>query len=240
MIDNKNYKKIISNEGIIINNFFLYNFYREYAAAVKAQIEMKDIDAMNLYYKITNRSFRSFEHGINDNYGFTLKHYNISFTRGRGSKYDYSDLSKAFENIESVREIVKLGFSGDNSPKFGNFSEKMRNEIAQKVDECINIWEEAIKEYVPKKRRTRIGDKIIDHLHINLSAAFFLKGNWDKAYGSLSMVSMNKKEIKDASDILNVSYRTGQGLDSSLNTRDCNAVLSGSPRYIRGKNIFNI
>ena len=30
----------------------------------------------------------------------------------------------------------------------------------------------------------------------------------------------------------------GQGSDSSLNTRDCNAVLSGSSRYIRGENMF--
>ena len=200
VIDNKNDKKIISNEGIIINNFFLSSLYREYAAAVKIHSEKKDIDAMNLYYQIINRSLRSFEYVINDNYGFTLKHFDVSFARGRGRKYDYSDLSKAFENIESVREIVKNAFSGDTPPRFGNFSEKMRNEIALKVDECINIWEEAIKEYVPKKRRTRIGDKIIDHLHINLSAAYFLKGNWDKAYGSLSRVSLNKKEIKEASN----------------------------------------
>tara|TARA_B100001059_G_scaffold71784_2_gene68870 strand:- start:14260 stop:15366 length:1107 start_codon:yes stop_codon:yes gene_type:complete len=200
VIDNKNDKKIISNEGIIINNFFLSSLYREYATAVKIHSEKKDIDAMNLYYQIINRSLRSFENGINNNYGFTLKHFDVSFARGRGSKYDYSDLSKAFENIESIREIVKNGFSGDTPPRFGNFSEKMRNEIAQKVDECINIWEEAIKEYVPKKRRTRIGDKIIDHLHINLSAAYFLKGNWDKAYSSLSRVSLNKKEIKEASN----------------------------------------
>lgn len=30
----------------------------------------------------------------------------------------------------------------------------------------------------------------------------------------------------------------GEGSDSSLNIRDCNAVLSGSSRYIRGENIF--
>jgi|TARA_B110000305_G_C19434273_1_gene637968 hypothetical protein len=30
----------------------------------------------------------------------------------------------------------------------------------------------------------------------------------------------------------------GEGSDSSLNTRDCNAVLSGSSRYIRGENMF--
>ena len=200
VIDNKNDKKIISNEGIIMNNFFLSSLFREYEAAVKILSEKKDIDAMNLYYQIINRSLRSFENVINDNFGFTLKQFDVSFARGRGRKYDYSDLSKAFENIESVREMVKNAFSGDTPPRFGNFSKKMRNEISQKLDECINIWEEAIKEYVPKKRRTRIGDKIIDHLHINLSAAYFLKGNWDKAYGSLSRVSLNKKEINEASN----------------------------------------
>ena len=200
VIDNKNDKKIISNEGIIINNFFLSSLYREYAAAVKIHREKKDIDAMNLYYQIINRSLRSFEFGINDNYGFTLKNYDVSFARGGGRKYDYSDLLKSFENIEIVSKIVKNGFSGDNTPRFGNFSEKMRNEIAQKLDECINIWEEAIKEYIPKKRRTRIGDKIIDHLHISLSAAYFLKGNWWEAYNSLSMVKINKKEIRESKD----------------------------------------
>lgn len=201
VIDNKNNKKIISNEGIIINNFFLSSLYREYTAAVNAHSEKKDIDAMNLYYQIINRSLRSFEYVINDNYGFILKYYDVSFARGSGRKYDYSDLSKSFKNIQSVREIVKKAFSEDSHPRFGNFSEQMRNEIAQKVDESINICEKAIKEYVPRKRRTRIGDRIIDHLYINLSVAYFLKGNWGKAYKSLSMVNINKKEIRESKSL---------------------------------------
>ena len=61
VIYNKNNKKIISNEGIITNNFFLSSLYTEYTAAVNAQSEKKDIDAMNLYYQIINRSLRIFE-----------------------------------------------------------------------------------------------------------------------------------------------------------------------------------
>ena len=201
IFDNKNEKKMISNEGIIINNFLISSLYTNYLAAVNAHSVRKYIDAMNLYYQIINRSLRSFENDINNNYGFILKYYDVSFARGGGRKYDYSDLSEAFENIRSVREIFKKGFSEHNPPRFGNFSENKRNEITKKVDQSINIFEEAIKEYVPRKRKTRIGDKIIDHLFINLSVAYFLKGNWGEAYNSLSKVNINKKEIRESENL---------------------------------------
>tara|TARA_B100001175_G_C19446430_1_gene608980 strand:+ start:36 stop:1142 length:1107 start_codon:yes stop_codon:yes gene_type:complete len=199
IIDNKNDKKVISNEGIIVNNLFVSSLFSEYAPAVIAHDKNKDFNAMNLYSQIINQSLQNFQYGINNNYGFPLKYYDINFVRGRGRKYDYSDLSKAFENIGRIREIVKRAFIEGATSRYGNFTEKMRNEISKKIDECISIWGNAIKEYVPKKRRTRIGDKIIDHLYINLSVAYFLKGNWDKSYNSLSRVKISKGEIKEAS-----------------------------------------
>ena len=74
----------------------------------------------------------------------------------------------------------------------------MTNELSFRTEECIKILENAIKEYVPKKKRTRIGNKIIDHLYINLSAAYFLNGNLDKASENLKKVKVNKGEIKEA------------------------------------------
>ena len=69
-----------------------------------------------------------------------------------------------------------------------------------------------------KKRRTRIGDKIIDHLHINLSAAYFLKGNWDKAYGSLSGLVWIKKKSKKL-QILELKLKIMPIESTSINKR---------------------
>ena len=74
----------------------------------------------------------------------------------------------------------------------------MTNELSNKINDCIKILENAIKEYVPKKKRTKIGDKIIDHLYINLATVYFLNGELNKASENLKKVKIKKSEIKAA------------------------------------------
>ena len=196
--DLKNDKLLISNEGINISNQFTSDLIKDYASAVKQHNNNRSSIAKRIFNENANEGLRRFNNSVNDKYGYPLYYYYIAFARGRGKKFDYSDLSRSFENIERIKEIIKIAFSGSNPPRYGNFSDEMTNELSSRTEECIKILESAIKEYVPKKKRTRIGDKMIDHLYINLSAAYFLNGNLNKASESLKKVKINKGEIKEA------------------------------------------
>ena len=131
--------------------------------------------------------------------GYPLNFYYIAFARGRGKKFDYSDLERSFENIEGITEIIKSAFAGPNPPRYGNYNEEMKNELFSKLEETIKILNNSIKEYVPKKKKTKISDKIIDHLYINLATVYFLNGELNKASETLKGVKINKGEIKAAS-----------------------------------------
>lgn len=76
----------------------------------------------------------------------------------------------------------------------------MKNELFSKLEETIKIFNNSIKEYVPKKKKTKISDKIIDHLYINLATVYFLNGELNKASETLKGVKINKGEIKAASE----------------------------------------
>ena len=52
---------------------------------------------------------------------------------------------------------------------------------------------------MPRKKKTKITDKIIDHLYINLATAYFLNGELNKASETIKGVKINKGEIKVAS-----------------------------------------
>ncbi len=197
--DIKNNKNIISNEGILSNKSFVSSLIKNYGEAVKIHNSRKRRDAIGLYVQIANESINRFIVNVNNNYGYPFYYYYMPFARGRGRKHDYYDLAQAFNDFEKVREITKKAFSGNNPPRYGSFSAAMRDELSKKLDGCIEIWQNAINEYVPKKRKARIGDKIIDHLYLNLSAGYFLKGNWNKVYQTLSKVNLGKSEIKKAS-----------------------------------------
>ena len=85
-----------------------------------------------------------------------------------------------------------------SAPRYGNYSGEMTNELSNKINDCIKILENAIKEYVPKKKRTKISDKIIDHLYINLATAYFFFFLLNKASENLKKVKIKKSEIKAA------------------------------------------
>ncbi|MDG2397072.1 MAG: hypothetical protein P8M03_05410 [Flavobacteriaceae bacterium] len=195
--DVKNDKILILNEGILSSASFISNLIKNYREAVQRHEYNKDREAVRLYVQITNQSINKFQTNINDNFGFPMYYYYMPFARGKGRKFDYSDLSKSFNNMKNLIEIAKNAFSGINSKRYG-LSESMMEEYNKNINECVHLLEYAIKEYVPRKKRTRIGDKIIDHLHLNISAAYYLKGDLTKAYEALSKVKKSKGEIKKA------------------------------------------
>ena len=58
--------------------------------------------------------------------------------------------------------------------------------LEKSILECIKIWDIAIKQYVPKKRRARIGDRIIGELYFNRAYAYFVLRDWNQVYSNLS------------------------------------------------------
>ena len=196
--DLKNDKLLISNEGVNITNQFTSDLIKNYDSAVKQHNNNRKSIAIKIFNENAIEGIRIFRNSMNNKFGYPLKFYNIPFARGRGRKFDYSDLSRSFENIERITEIIQSAFSEPNPPRYGNYSGEMTNELSNKINDCIKIWENAIKEYVPKKKRTKIGDKIIDHLYINLATAYFLNGELNKASENLKKVKIKKSEIKAA------------------------------------------
>jgi hypothetical protein len=202
--DIKNNIELISNEGIIRRNSLSSGFIKNYIELVNLYKNRRDRDAIALSGNIINASINSFHYNLNNNFGFPLYTYYMPFARGKGRKFNYSDLKKAFDDFKSVSQMTYRTYKNSDRFKEGYFNDNMKNKILQKLNNCIEIWENAIKEYIPNKRKTRIGDKIIDHLYLNLSAAQFMKtsinNNFDLVYKNLSKVKMNKGEIKKANN----------------------------------------
>ena len=197
--DLKNNKLLISNEGINISNQFTSDLIKDYGSAVKQHNNNRESIAIRIFNENAIEGLRRFKSDLNSKFGYPLNFYYIAFARGRGKKFDYSDLERSFENMERITEIIKSAFAGPNPPRYGNYNEGMKNELFSKLEDTIKILNNSIKEYVPKKKKTKISDKIIDHLYINLATAYFLNGELNKASETLKGVKINKGEIKAAS-----------------------------------------
>ena len=128
----------------------------------------------NLYYK----SLASFNRSIDSDFGYLMKKTSQPIARGKGRKHDYSDLTKAFDKFSATLEK----YDGRN----------LTSEIELGVLNCIEIWNKAITEYVPKKRKARIGDKIIGQLYFNLAYAHFVLRDWGNVYEKLSKANERK------------------------------------------------
>ena len=197
--DLKNDKLLISNEGINISNQFTSDLIKNYGSAIKQHNNNRESIAIRIFYENTMEGLRRFKSTLNSNFGYPLNFYYVAFARGRGKKFDYSDLERSFKNIERITEIINSAFTGPNPPRYGNYNEEMKNELFIKLEDTIKILNNSIKEYVPRKKKTKISDKIIDHLYINLATAYFLNGELNKASETLKGVKINKGEIKAAS-----------------------------------------
>ena len=200
--DKKNSSALVSNEGVIKFSTFNSGLIKNYNEAVKLHNNNLDRHAFNLYGNMIYFSINKFNNEINGTYGFPLRTYYMSFVRGKGRKFNYSDLNKAYNDFKSVSENISKAFRKDDRSRYGDFRNDDEQNNFLKLDSCIKIWENAIQEYVPNKRKTRIGDKIIDYLYLNLAAAHLMnaysKDNWDDVYENLSKVKENKSEINKA------------------------------------------
>ncbi len=126
---------------------------------------------------------------INDHYAYKLEYDNFFVALGKGKKFDYSDLNEAFEMLKTVVEKVYKAELNIYSEE-GIIDKKLiaDNEIFKVTDEnrdklmnCITIWENAIKEYEPNVKKTRISDKNVDDLYGNIVFIHILLGEWDQA-----------------------------------------------------------
>ena len=205
LTDKRTDKKLISNEGHIERKLFVSSRFSTVQAAIDARNSSAQSRGVSLINDMSRASVIAFERRLNNEYGFPLFYHSIPFARGRGRKHDYSDLEEAFNDFKTFTEIIKSAFEGENHPRFGNFTLEMNNEIIAKLNNCITIWKNAIEEYDSKKRKAKIGSKIIDNIYLNLSAAHFLHEDWKEVYETLSKVKIKKREIKTANNLLNLS-----------------------------------
>ncbi len=198
--DRRNNRDLILTEGQVASKVFKSSVYNSVSEANKAFQNSRRQQAKKLFDQILRESCQLFNLKIMDEFGYRKSKYNMAFVQGRGRKFDYSDLSSAFEDMKSANEILKKAFKDDKTKRYENLPDATVLSLTENLDNCIKIWGSAIQDYIPKKRKTRIGDKIIDHLYLNLSAAYFLKDNWSKASELLTKVTIHKSERKKAED----------------------------------------
>ena len=96
---------LISNEGINISNQFTSDLIKDYGSAVKQHNNNRESIAIRIFNENAIEGLRRFKSVLNSKFGYPLNFYYIAFARGRGKKFDYSDLERSFENIERITEI---------------------------------------------------------------------------------------------------------------------------------------
>ncbi len=164
-----------------------FNTYNE---AVYASNEKKSQRARDLYSSITNGAIRNFHNHVNDQFGFPVKNTFLPIARGKGKKFDYSDLSNAYEKFVNVNKQMNNG--------------ELTDDAAAVLKECVFTWEKATNEYVPGKKKTRIGDKNIGHIRYNIALGKFLLRDFDGALQVLDQTSgtkVNKINVSALSDL---------------------------------------
>ena len=167
-----------SKDGVNRSQKFTSPRYSNYNAAVGARNSNALSDATRAYHALYSASISSFISSINSDFGYPVKKTSQPIARGKGKKHDYSDLNKAFDMFSSTLEK----YDGSN----------LTPEIELGILNCIDIWNKAILEFVPKKRKARIGDKIIGELYFNLAYAHFILRDWENVYKKLSKANESK------------------------------------------------
>jgi len=183
--NNKVLKSVIGN---VAEKTYLSKIYHSYNGAVENVNNNRYDDAKKLYKEIYDSQVHNLVNYLNKNYGFSKDNIFLPISRGKGKRYDYSDLQNAFEKFSEVATLYNKG--------------ELTDDALKELDECISIWADAIKEYQPKTRKTRIGDKNIGSLYVNTACAFFLKKEWNKVHEYLEK-SKEYKGQKVAANILN-------------------------------------
>ena len=183
--DVKNNNSLLSKEGVSVRNKFDSSRFKTYAEAITAFEKNRDAHLRKLYYTLYNNSLENFIYRINDRFGFPLKKSSYKIARGAGRKYDYSDLNEAFNVFDNAMS------------KYNGID--LTDEIKNSINRCIAIWGNSILEYKPKKRKTRIGDKIIGELHYNIAIAYFVLRDWNKVYENLAKIK-GKKRLRKTSN----------------------------------------
>jgi hypothetical protein len=201
--DIKNNKNLMSNEGISNRNTFNSKRYKTYSEAIKAYEKNRGADAKRMHYSLYKSVLENFIYRLNDRFGFPLKQSQYPIARGAGRKYDYSDLENAFNLLKSTLKE----YNGVD----------LTDEIKNSIHRCIEIWENSILEYIPKKRRTRIGDKIISELHYNIAFAYFVLRDWNKVYENLDKMK-GKKRLRKTSNNFELKTKDMQNRYINQNT----------------------
>lgn len=152
--------------------------YSTYNEAVAAYNKAKDTHTVELSRELAKRLAIDFSKTSNNNYGYVKKSVYVPIARGKGRKHDYSDLEQAFIEFEGAMDLAN--------------ETGMTAKLKAITEECILVWEKAIKEFEPDNKKARIGDKNIGHLYFNIAAAKFALQEWQEVYALLDTVENTK------------------------------------------------
>ena len=164
--DLKNNRAIISVEGHETKHYLFTQGLRS-KQEVNSDLATKDETGLVQYTEAFSQRILPLAKGLENQFGFPVLIEKLPIEKGKGRKYDYSNLESAFERFKDVTSNKQ--FVTDNSER-------------TTLIECIKVWENAAAEYDEKVKRARINLKIVGGLYQNIAYAYFMLKDWDNVY----------------------------------------------------------
>lgn len=172
---------------------YISDRFNTYNEAVYASNEHKGEKARKLYAELSNNAVGYFKDFVNEQYGFPIKNSSLPVARGKGKKFDYSDLEDAFNKFVSVNNQLSNG--------------KLNDDAAAVLKECVFTWENAAKEHTPGKKKARISDKNVGHIQYNIALGKFLLRDFDGALRVLEQISGTKVSKTTVSSLTSLTNK---------------------------------
>ena len=170
---------LIDKNGLVIHNIQYPNYdettkttYKTSAIAASTNPETafkRHADnAINHTLKITlSKAKNATQDYLDKHFSYYTEEINFNISTGKGGKFYYSDLDKALDKFKQGAQI---------------YSEKqLTKDVETLLTECVQIWENATKEYKPGDKKSRISDKNISEIYHNISVAYYLLDKFDDA-----------------------------------------------------------
>jgi hypothetical protein len=128
-------------------------------------------NAINHTLKITlNKVRKATQEYLDKHFSYYTEEIEFKISTCKNNKFDYSDLDSALINFQRAAKLYS--------------ENELTGEVKILLKDCISIWDNAINEYKPNIKKTRISNKNIARIYHNLSVAYYLSDQFDDALKS--------------------------------------------------------
>ncbi|MDO6435937.1 hypothetical protein Q4534_00905 [Cyclobacterium sp. 1_MG-2023] len=187
MRDLRNDKVLILQEGLEMVDQWESSFLESKALAEKG-LKVSGIPNVPYQYaSIYKKRFNEFVDRVNNDYGFPIVNFKFQIATGKARKFEYEDLNSAYSKIKNLASKYPVS--------------DMSNEYRLELQECVEIWKEALNEYQPNKKKARINDKIAGALFMNIAKAYFMMQDWKMVYTFCDKAKSFKTEMNSANNL---------------------------------------